>query len=1256
MSSSVGRLALGVVGAVIGAPFGLAAVGFSIGSAIGGFAFAPDGPNQEGPRMGDLDVQASVLGKTLPEHYGVTRTSGNMIWSAGLKETKTVTEVSGGGGKGGGGQGGTQTTYSYSASYAVALGRAPAIELVRMWADGKLIYDVTGQGKVQNDKYTFRFWKGGTDQPVDPLISESINRRLQGLPDINEGTGEQATYKTIANLIGEANASSDPRSAIYSSYLTARKNEADAAEGTPSDYRFTPAYREFTYVVFDDMPLEDFANRIPNITAEVVWTAKADLDLADTISEYDVTEISAETTPPVSGVGVDPASETLLVLSNNTQLRKFNRNQLAEVLDVSNVSTIQTNAQEPGETTKTLVSTVQEILGATESGDFVARFGRSGETSTDIIAIISNASLDSLTGGSGSWYSFTVPEMSESAASCTFGCAVGTSANRSLFAGCNPDGDLVIFDTSSTTIAYAGSSLSVAPDSDGVMVKGISEDGLATFFWAPDNGTDWYLYKVQVRYTPAQNISGKSYYSPTYVASYTAITLTVIDSGIGTGQRANSMVFDSATNSLLLLLDTGSAGLVRKYNPFAAGTMTDPYLEYNKALTNPPPNPKSGLQRSRIAAGTLAYAYQQDVTFIDVATGDESLVEDIISGTASRDVQIYSDTLDALFTWVDGEPKQLTFGRLSAGAYFTELSQIIETVCQRIGMESDEYDLTELGSIPVRGYSVTRPSTGRAVLENLLTAFYVDGIETDWTVKFKPRSTTSVRTITESELGGVRSPTGEVVWLESRQPEYDLPAEIAMIYTDVDRDYQQGSAHKRRTVYPNPTMYARKSEDLEMPIVLNEVEARDIAERLLYLTWMSRDTAKGKLPWTHLDLDPTDVVTISLANGTRVLTDRISKTEIGANFEIDIDTMRSGDPVYESAAAAAVGSANVPSISVQTPEFSKLFILDIPLLEDYHDTARTSQRYYAAVGSDTSAWVSAALYQSSDSLSYENFDTLNVDATWGQVVGRGLNPPRTLFTTDKENTLKIRLSVDNGDVVSATRDEIINQKANRALIWNADTGNAEIIQFQNVTDNGDGTYTLDTLLRGLRGTDYYVDGHVRGEFFILLTEATITPEVNSLALIGSTMYYKAVSRGALIGAAPSVSLTVQGRALMPWAPGAVRRSDDGSDLTITWTRRTRIGGEWNMTGTGVEVVPLNEDSEAYEFYLLPNDTEALDNFDPGNPATYEVLKSRGVTNATITAAELATAGYTLADTVYVAVYQISAQVGRGFPRLVALPA
>jgi hypothetical protein len=91
-----------------------------------------------------------------------------------------------------------------------------------------------------------------------------------------------------------------------------------------------------------------------------------------------------------------------------------------------------------------------------------------------------------------------------------------------------------------------------------------------------------------------------------------------------------------------------------------------------------------------------------------------------------------------------------------------------------------------------------------------------------------------------------------------------------------------------------------------------------------------------------------------------------------------------------------------------------------------------------------------------------------------------------------------------------------------------------------------------------------------------------------------------------------------------------------------------------MGGDGIEPVPLNEDTEQYTCYLLLNSPTALEDFNPTDPATYVVSRQVTSEQAVFTAAELATGTYTLADTINVAVYQISAQVGRGFGRIVGL--
>ncbi len=103
--------------------------------------------------------------------------------------------------------GGRTTTYSYSASFAVAISARPILRIGRIWADGKLLRGASGEMTAEG---TLRIYTGSETQDADPLIA--------------------------------------------------------AAEGIAN----APAYRGLSYAVFEDLQLGDFANRIPNLSFEVV--------------------------------------------------------------------------------------------------------------------------------------------------------------------------------------------------------------------------------------------------------------------------------------------------------------------------------------------------------------------------------------------------------------------------------------------------------------------------------------------------------------------------------------------------------------------------------------------------------------------------------------------------------------------------------------------------------------------------------------------------------------------------------------------------------------------------------------------------------------------------------------------------------------------------------------------------------------------------------------------------------------------------
>jgi hypothetical protein len=156
-------LILTAVGTAVAGPLG-GAIGAIAGQQIDSRLFAPKA--RQGPRLGELAVQTSSYGSSIPKIFGTMRVAGTVIWSTDLIEDRT---------KSGGGKGRPKTvTYSYSASFAVALSGRRIRGVGRIWADGKLLRGATGDFKSETG---YRLYPGSEDQAVDPRIAsvEGVN-------------------------------------------------------------------------------------------------------------------------------------------------------------------------------------------------------------------------------------------------------------------------------------------------------------------------------------------------------------------------------------------------------------------------------------------------------------------------------------------------------------------------------------------------------------------------------------------------------------------------------------------------------------------------------------------------------------------------------------------------------------------------------------------------------------------------------------------------------------------------------------------------------------------------------------------------------------------------------------------------------------------------------------------------------------------------------------------------------------------------
>jgi hypothetical protein len=170
----------------------------------------------------------------------------------------------------------------------------------------------------------------------------------------------------------------------------------------------------------------------------------------------------------------------------------------------------------------------------------------------------------------------------------------------------------------------------------------------------------------------------------------------------------------------------------------------------------------------------------------------------------------------------------------------------------------------------------------------------------------------------------------------------------------------------------------------------------------------------------------------------------------------------------------------------------------------------------------------------------------------------------------------------NGTLASADLVTMLGG-GNLAAVKNA-AGDWEIIQFLTATLVDVQTYELSGLLRGQFGTENAMSEPlaVGAQFVVLDGAMTRIPLQASELRLPFNWRYGPGNRD--IGDASYLTevFAYQGLGLRPLSPVHVRGARASGDLSISWIRRTRSGGDnWELPE-----VPLGEDVESYEVDIL----------------------------------------------------------------------
>lgn len=1154
-------------------------------------AFLRPSQNIERGRIQEIPIQSSEFGNMIPRIWGTVRTGGNVIWSSGLREESETQSAKGIGGP-------SVTTFTYFTDAAVMLCENRIIDVLRIWADGKIIYDKTGTLATppQANQLTFRLYRGTEDQEPDPLITLDVDGRL--------GTGS------------------------------------------------TPAYRGRAYIVFENLNLTNYGNRLPNFSFEVV---------ADPVDGSEVSQLSVvastTTTPFVT------ETERLTCNSSQGRLYVFDSTASGYELSIVDMDTmaIINNIDSQGGAVRLLPTASRAGLiertnrlfgqGTTISG-FESRFHT---VDANTFAVISEVELTRLRVGAGgaaaSFFddttAFDVLVFLNDNLVASRGIYLTRGNGARFVDGLGTDlGDLAFGETIGAGFhirtpvvstgpngrhAYAIIGADTPPDYDSLFLFGVginSDDpNFDTFTDLRDNAVP--TLPVSVQYGT--------------LATLTPATFGLTEFGPADNVKNIYLAYDRISQSIIVFAedDAGNAKALK-------WTRTGGVVK----VIDVPSMPGAGAYGNPVFNGEIVWASIPPagnnfavICRINVAEFEIDPVLDGVSPQATLNVAdwaitsfagapdgIYDSTRRSIYAMDGNIPYRISTD--AGDSLSVTLANIVEDVSIEAGVEPiDDMDVSELRSTLVPGFLLSNQQSARNAIQPLADYYFFDGIESDYKIRYPVRGRSSSATITEDSM--VRRDE-ERVYVETRVPETEIPTSVQVTFLDSGNSYQRSAEQSARVLFPARTVAGDNQQTIDVLVSETADSAAQVAERTLFTRWNERDGFEFRAGWQNILIDPADVTTLTLNNG-RSVNIRNERADIGADLSLEFSGVVEEVDQYVSTKTGQSG------ISIQTlptgARPAELFLLDVPLLRDIDDPGQAVPRYYFA-GSviEQISFGGAVLWESVSAGNFQNVSSTSRAASYGNLL-TSIPAVGSPWTWDNDTTIDIVVARGAANFVTASDLDVLNGA--NALGVLRENGEVEVIQFANVTVTGDSSVRLQRILRGRRGTEVFAQTeHAIGARVVLLRPADLNVYNDAVAEINVPHQYRLVAVGRTLEDTTSTLQTPVARSLTPYAVGQQKAVLSASDIILTAVRRTRINGEL-IDGTGE--VPLNEESELYDIEIFDGAT------------VVRTVSNITTPSYTYTNAEIINDFGSIPTELTLKWYQRSAVVGRGFSLQVTIP-
>ncbi len=514
------------------------------------------------------------------------------------------------------------------------------------------------------------------------------------------------------------------------------------------------------------------------------------------------------------------------------------------------------------------------------------------------------------------------------------------------------------------------------------------------------------------------------------------------------------------------------------------------------------------------------------------------------------------------------DPNDPTGGGLGTGPYVPpSVRKVVESLCREGGIKN--YDASRLSSTQACHFSLSQMMPVRTVLDNLSKGYQFDMVDSSGTLKFVPRNQNAVAALHPTFLGYTSNGESISPVTVKRIQSVELPRSVSLTYMAEDLDYNNFTQKSEV-----PSFAEGNDVSLTVPFMMTHDEAKLATDTLLIGAHHERVVYSFKTSYRYgIRLEPGDVISLRASTETdpsfyygfvRIIA--IEEVDEGILEVTAVQALFNGEfhseiNIVDPATGEVIGTTPSPNTGTgldtqyPVPVLNEALIVtetgavwfDPPCLnaEDINPRA-----YCAIHGYGIKGWSGAQVHISRDGGgSYEMIGTTNKESTWGLVEQPA--QPADYHSIDTTTTIRVRLKT--GTLISKT-DAAIFAGENLVMVGQ------ECLSFGIATLVGPNTYDISRLLRGRRGTEWYVNQHKHNELFVVLDDSPFKVEVTE-ADRGKKFLFKVVSIGSDLSLTESQEIQILGENTVPYTVGNPKIVRNGADYDITWLERPRLANQ-----------------------------------------------------------------------------------------------